>query len=299
MLSGVKQGCPLSPLLFNMVMDELLVTLPREHGYALEGQKVNNLAFADDITLVSHSAAGMSNLLRKAEEFFAQRGLRVNTRKSLSLAQTTAQGRRRKVVKKNFKIANEVIPSAGIESVAKYLGLSFSHAGRPNAEISRLESMLTRLDSSCLKGRQRLEVIGDFIVPHLGYYWRLERVSKGLLAKADAMIRRMVKKWLHLPISTSTDWMYLPRRQGGLGVTALSEFIPRSKLGMLKRLASDRDPIVRSCVTNKEWVREERLCLSMLGLPLRSNRKLAQEMCAPPARTVQGDSARYRLRNPG
>ena len=53
MLSGVKEGCPLSLLLFNYVVDEFLDSLT-ETGYKFEVVRINGLAFADDLNL-SHS----------------------------------------------------------------------------------------------------------------------------------------------------------------------------------------------------------------------------------------------------
>ncbi len=64
MTSGVKQGDPLSPLLFNMVIDELLHSLPKDIGINIEkGQKVNAQAFADDLALEAESEEGMKRLI--------------------------------------------------------------------------------------------------------------------------------------------------------------------------------------------------------------------------------------------
>ncbi|MGL4350991.1 MAG: reverse transcriptase domain-containing protein, partial [Plesiomonas shigelloides] len=49
---GVKQGDPLSPLLFNVAMDPLIHEIERGgNGYRFGGHSVTSLAFADDLVL--------------------------------------------------------------------------------------------------------------------------------------------------------------------------------------------------------------------------------------------------------
>ena len=54
MLSGTRQGCPLSPLLFNIVV-EILATVIREEkeikGIQIRKEEVKLSLFADDIIL--------------------------------------------------------------------------------------------------------------------------------------------------------------------------------------------------------------------------------------------------------
>ena len=82
---GVRQGDPLSPILFNLVVDLGLKAITNEIGFKLGSAKVNALAFADDVILVAETPDG----LRQACEAFTGRlkfaGLRLNPRKSATL----------------------------------------------------------------------------------------------------------------------------------------------------------------------------------------------------------------------
>lgn len=50
---GVKQGDPMSPLLFNLALDLLIHGLKRfGKGYTVAGHRVTSLGFADDLVLV-------------------------------------------------------------------------------------------------------------------------------------------------------------------------------------------------------------------------------------------------------
>jgi hypothetical protein len=58
MRRGVRQGDPLSGLLFNYVMDAVLSRLDPEMGVKLSPSIIlNHLAFADDVALIAESAA--------------------------------------------------------------------------------------------------------------------------------------------------------------------------------------------------------------------------------------------------
>ena len=56
---GVKQGDPLSPVIFNLVIDRLIRSLPQECGSTYNGKTVCTMAFADDLVLLDDSPIGL------------------------------------------------------------------------------------------------------------------------------------------------------------------------------------------------------------------------------------------------
>ncbi|NWT91032.1 PO21 protein, partial [Lanius ludovicianus] len=67
---GVKQGDPLSPLLFNLAMDPLLCKLEEcGKGYHRGSSSVTAMAFADDLVLLSDSWENMKQNIKLVETF--------------------------------------------------------------------------------------------------------------------------------------------------------------------------------------------------------------------------------------
>ncbi len=81
-LNGVKQGCVLSPCLFNIVIADLDSMLGDQDGIHINGHKIHGLYYADDIILISDSENSLQNMLDVAANFAEKWGLSYNDTKS-------------------------------------------------------------------------------------------------------------------------------------------------------------------------------------------------------------------------
>ncbi|XP_063532851.1 uncharacterized protein LOC134743390 [Cydia strobilella] len=80
---GVRQGGLSSPRLFNLYMNRLLEELSSTSvGCSIDGVRVNNISYADDMVLLSPSVSGLISLLRKCESYAEAHGLKYNANKS-------------------------------------------------------------------------------------------------------------------------------------------------------------------------------------------------------------------------
>ena len=82
---GVHQGCILSPCLFNLYAEYMMKNAGLEEaqaGIKIAGRSINNLRYADDITLVAESEEELKSLLMKVKEESEKASLKFNVHKT-------------------------------------------------------------------------------------------------------------------------------------------------------------------------------------------------------------------------
>ena len=101
--SGTRQGCPLSTLLFNIVL-EVLATAIREEKEIKRiqtGSEVKLSLFADDMILyIENPKDSIRKLLELINEYSTVVGYKINTEKSLAFLYTKNEKTERKIKEK-------------------------------------------------------------------------------------------------------------------------------------------------------------------------------------------------------
>ena len=99
--SGTRQGCPLSPLLFIIVL-EVLATAIREEkeikGIHIGKEEIKLSLFAADMILyIEHPKDSIRKLLELISEFSKVAGYKINTKKSLAFLYTNNEKSEREI----------------------------------------------------------------------------------------------------------------------------------------------------------------------------------------------------------
>ena len=117
----MRQGCPLSLILFNVYVNEIFnrVNENNDSNIYLGNTKVNALMYADDLILLSETKEGLQNLINKVNDFCTERKLSINTKKT----KVMVFNRGNKLIKADL-FSNNIL----LESVKtfKYLGITVS-----------------------------------------------------------------------------------------------------------------------------------------------------------------------------
>ena len=85
---GVRQGCILSPCLFNFYAEYIMRNTGLDEaqaGIKISGRNINNL-YADDTTLMAESEEELKSLLMKVKEESEKVGLKLNIQKTKIMA---------------------------------------------------------------------------------------------------------------------------------------------------------------------------------------------------------------------
>ena len=119
---GVRQGCPLSSVLFNLYVNDIFDTINTHSTsdvYLNETNKINALMYADDLVLISRTKEGLQSQIDSLYEYCQQWKLSINIKKTKSVV----FNRGNSLIKTKFNVSG-----SPIENVKKitYLGFSIS-----------------------------------------------------------------------------------------------------------------------------------------------------------------------------
>ena len=261
---GVKQGCPLSPLLFNLCLEPLLHTLStqnRNDGVIIKNQRLQVQAYADDIVLVSQTPQGMRNLIRTTEEFMKWSLMTINPAKCTCASYMFNQHRRRCAIDE-LHINDTPIQCLSLAESCRYLGSPLAANARARMKataihVTETEVLLEKVTSSPLTINQKLHAIKTFVIPHLDFRFLNTEVSTRATARLDKRIRGRINKMFKvsgIPVANiHASW-----RDGGLSIPSLQDRQDVLCIRAFQQMYESSDETVRELL--KTMIESEKNC---------------------------------------
>uniref|UniRef100_A0A6M2DU98 Putative reverse transcriptase n=1 Tax=Xenopsylla cheopis TaxID=163159 RepID=A0A6M2DU98_XENCH len=237
--SGVKQGDPLSPILFNLIVNRLIERIPPEIGVNIEGHRTNVLAFADDLILVAETPTGLQTLLDISAEYLSACGLDINLAKSFTVSIRNVPHVKKSVIdqQRKFRWGDGCLPALKRSDEWKYLGVQFTPEGlHIGNTVDKLTKLLNTVTRAPLKPQQRLFVLRTALLPRLMHEISLGSTKLSQLNTCDKLIRERVRGWLTLPKDTPNAYFHANMKDGGLSISSLRWVAPLRRKNRLSNL---------------------------------------------------------------
>ena len=224
-LSGVKQGCPLSPIIFNLTIDLILRAIKRSASH-IGPAKVHDipfsvLAYADDLVFISRKKDRLQKLLNATSSTATDLGLSFRPDKCASISLTCSNSSESSFELNEFIVQNKPIPPLDRENPYKYLGVPIGLIHDPDNISDLVHDLIRDLESiekSLLAPWQKLDMIRTFLQPSLTFALRAGFPRNDNLLVYRSHLMAAVRRICALPTRASTSYIFAHKRVGGVGL---------------------------------------------------------------------------------
>ena len=209
---GVKQGDPLSSLLFNACLEDLFQQLKQQwsqKSYGIQlgttnNTRLTNLRFADDILLLAPTLPQLTKQLCDLQQAAARYGLEIHPDKTKILSNVTK--RRGRDARTNADINGSTVQILPYNDNTKYLGRKLTcndyHITELNNRVAsawrKFHTLRHELTSKTYKLQSRLQLFDATVTPTMMYASGAWTLNKQMLTT----LKRTQRKMLRLIVST-------------------------------------------------------------------------------------------------
>ena len=227
---GVRQGCVLSPKLFNLYTEGIFAESEELKGIVVGGRNITNLRFADDTLLMAESEEELQIIVDAVREESLEHGLRMNVKKTKTM-----------VIRRNIKDGCKVsikVEGRELEQVERYtyLGQQITEDGRSDKEIRRrieiartsFINMRSILTSRKLKIETKKRLIRCYIMSTFLYASETWTIDAESWKRIEAFEMWCLRKMMRIPYTDHVTNVEVLRRTNSK--RSLREEITKRKL---------------------------------------------------------------------
>ena len=237
--SGIRQGCPLSMLLFTLATDVLAKKLLSDsviRGLSLGSTAIKLQQYADDTTLIFTDQSEIKAALKIANEFSVFSSLKINTKKTT-------------VISNSQSLSDEIrrhYPNAKFLDETKILGILFSL--KHPTEKKNWSRIVAIIKSTTDLHRHRnlsmfgkLTIIKTLLLPHITLMARLFRCPTG----TQKALSKILHKFFWYPYTLepiNRNTLCKIPKHGGIGMPCIKSWCDAAYAIRLKTISSPTHP---------------------------------------------------------
>ncbi|GIY62518.1 retrovirus-related Pol polyprotein from type-2 retrotransposable element R2DM [Caerostris darwini] len=255
---GVKQGCPLSGLLFNR---------------AIQGDAPDHriLAFADDLVLLADSQDHLQESINLVLDLLQRISLRLNPAKCKTLH--ICAGVPAGVKNTSFCVQGIPIPAMNNYDSTRFLGKPVGFNACPDyTNINHMCELGMNIMCSALAPWQRIDALKAFFFPATQFAMRTGQFKKTEWKQVDRMLRKELKTTLSIPDGAANEYLYGHRKHGCIGIPIASEESDLNLMDTAFKLLTSKDEFVQQLGAQIQCAADSASAISRRTLGCRSRR---------------------------
>ena len=259
---SIRQGCPISALLFILVAEILASKLREEKGVkgiVIEGKEYKLCMLADDMTLFLMDLESLKNAIGIFKTFETYSGLKLN----LSKTELIPIG---KCSEENIKLGQDLEQIKIGSFPFKALGIWYAKTQEEIKTLNYIERIqkidklinIWKLRNLSLKGK--ITIIKTLLLPQIQFLFSMLYTPNNIIKQIDEKLFNFL--WDNKPAKIKRDTIIAPIKDGGLGMVDTYEVNTTAKCMWIKRLL---------CENQGNWKTLFRYMLNIQELELNKN----------------------------
>ena len=221
---GIRQGCPLSALLFVITVETMAARLRQEeavHGlkfHNTQGREYKISQLADDTTLFLKSKSDITKALNIIETFGSLSGLILNRQKSQGI-KLGDKG----IIEDDFEQIDWTSPA--VKALGIYFGTNTEITKSKNwdQKVEKIEKLIAQWKKRKLTMIGRIQIVKSLLIPQITYLITVASMPKAILKKVEHLIYKFI--WNSITEKVKRKTLIKNYKNGGLNMIDLQAHI--------------------------------------------------------------------------